>query len=57
MNLKFFRPDKKRLSRNALQKEMLNEAIALLVLECEYTNERTVRNKLRNIAKKRLLNK
>ncbi len=57
LKLKFFRPERKKINKYNLQREMLNEAIALLVLNTDYNSEQYLRTKLREIAKERLLKK
>lgn len=57
LKLKFLRPDKKKINKHDLQREMLNEAIALIVLNSDYNSEQYVRAKLREVAKERLTKK
>jgi len=54
MKLKFFKPDKKKVNKQKLQKEMLREAIALLVLNTDAPSEQAVRMKIRNTVLRRL---
>lgn len=53
MKLEFFIPDKKLLKKVTI-KEMLKEAIALLVLEADYNNEAQVKRTLiKNVKRNR----
>lgn len=54
MKLKFFKPDLPKISKERLHKEMLREAIAIIVLETEANSEAAVREKLKRIALTRL---
>lgn len=60
MNLKqfkFFKPPRKKIDKLRLYKEMLREAIAIIVLETDATSEASVRMKIKNTVAKRLNNK
>lgn len=53
MKLKFIKPDKKKVNR-VTQKEMLKEAVSLLILWSDYDTEKQVRALLRgNVLKNR----
>lgn len=51
--LKFFKPPRKKTNKLRLYKEMLREAIAIIVLETDATSEASVRTKIKNTVTKR----